>query len=45
MGLRFGISDFTIKDSCIDKLPFEKIHNEFCKNILGVHTKNLKLCS
>jgi hypothetical protein len=39
MGLRFGISDFTIKDSCIDKLPFEKIHNEFCKNILGVHKK------
>jgi hypothetical protein len=33
------ISDFTLKDSCIDKLPFEKIHNKFCKNILGVHKK------
>jgi hypothetical protein len=39
------ISDFTLKDSCIDKLLFEKIPNKFCKNILGVHKKNLKFCS
>jgi hypothetical protein len=38
-GSKIWISDFTLKDSCIDKLPFEKIHNKFCKNILGVHKK------
>lgn len=35
-GSEIWISDFTLKDSCIDRLPFEKIHNEFCKNIRGV---------
>jgi hypothetical protein len=44
-GSEIWISDFTLKDSCIEKLPFEKIHNKFCKNILGVHKKKLKFCS
>ena len=39
-GSEIWISDFTLKDSCIDKLPFEKIHNKICKNILGVHKKS-----
>ena len=42
-GSEISISHFTLKDSwqsCIDKLPFEKIHNKFCKNILGVHKKS-----
>jgi predicted DNA-binding ArsR family transcriptional regulator len=39
-GSEIWISDFILKDSCIDKLPFEKIHNKFCKNILGVHKKS-----
>jgi hypothetical protein len=33
-GSEIWISDFTLKDFCIDKLPFEKIHNKFCKNPL-----------
>ena len=39
-GSEIWINDFTLKDSCIDKLPFEKIHNKFGKNILGVHKKS-----
>ena len=38
-GSEIWINDFTLKDFCIDELPFEKIHNKFCKNILGVHKK------
>jgi hypothetical protein len=44
-GSEIWISDFTSKDSCIDKLPFEKIHNKLVKNILAVHKKKLKFCS
>ena len=25
--------------STLDKLPFEKLHNRFCKHILGIHKK------
>lgn len=39
-GSEIWISDYNIKDSNIDKLPFEKIHNKFCKNILGVHKRS-----
>ena len=39
-GSEIWISDFTLKDSCIDKLPFEKIHIKIGKNILGVHKKS-----
>jgi hypothetical protein len=33
------ISDFTIRNLKSDNLPFEKIHNRFCKYLLGVHKK------
>ena len=35
------ISDITLKDSCIDKLPFEKIHNKYS----GSPQEKLKFCS
>lgn len=39
-GAEIWISDYNIKESNIDKLPFEKIQNKFCKSILGVHKKS-----
>jgi hypothetical protein len=33
------MNDFTIKERKSDNLPFEKIHNRFCKYLLGVHKK------
>ena len=39
-GSEIWISDLSTKESNLDKLPFEKIHNKFCKNILGVHKKS-----
>ena len=33
------ICDFTIRKLKSDILPFEKIHNRFCKYLLGVHKK------
>ena len=42
-GAEVWISDFNIKSSKIDNLPFEKLHNKFCKIILGVHKKSSNL--
>ena len=33
------LSDFTQKELKSENLPFEKIHNRFCKYLLGVHKK------
>lgn len=38
-GSEIWISDFTQKNLKSDNLPFEKIHNRFCKYLLGVHKK------
>ena len=38
-GSEIWISDFTIKELISDNIPFEKIHNRFCKYLLGVHKK------
>ena len=38
-GSEIWISDFTQKDLKSDNLPFEKIHNRYCKYLLGVHKK------
>ena len=43
--LEIWISDFNIKDNNLDKLPFEKLHNKFCKYLLGVHRKSSNLAS
>jgi hypothetical protein len=33
------ISDFTQKELKSENLPFSKIHNHFCKYLLGIHKK------
>ena len=38
-GSEIWISDFSQKDLKRDNIPFEKIHNRFCKYLLGVHKK------
>lgn len=38
-GSEIWISDFTQKQLKGDNLPFEKIHNRFCKYLLGVNKK------
>ena len=42
-GSEIWISDFNIKESNIDVLPFEKIQNKFCKHILNVNRKSSNL--
>ena len=44
-GSEMWISDFTIKDKIADTLPFEKIHNRFCKFLIGVHKKSSNFAS
>lgn len=44
-GSEVWISDFTLKDLNKDNIPFEKIHNKFCKYLLGVHKKASNLAS
>ena len=39
------ISDFTQKELKSENLPFEKIHNRFCKYLLGVHKKSSNFAS
>ena len=39
-GSEIWISDFKLNDKTDDKLPFEKIHNRFCKYTLSVHKKS-----
>ena len=39
-GSEIWITDYSIKDKTSDNLPFEKIHNRFCKYLLGVHKKS-----
>jgi hypothetical protein len=38
-GSEIWISDFSQNDLKKDNLPFEKIHNRFCKYLFGVHKK------
>ena len=38
-GAEIWIGDYTTKLNSLDNLPFEKIHNRFCKYLLGVHKK------
>ena len=44
-GSEIWISDFSQKDLKRDNLLFEKIHNRFCKFLLGVHKKASNLAS
>ena len=44
-GSEIWICEFSIKDSNLDKLPFEKLHNKFCKYLLGVLQKSSNLAS
>ena len=44
-GSEIWICDFNIKDNNLDKLPFEKLHNKFCKYLLGVHRKSSNFAS
>ena len=39
------ICEISIKDNNLDKLPFEKMHNKFCKYLLGVHRKSSSFAS
>jgi hypothetical protein len=39
------ISDFTQKELKSENLPFEKIHNCFCKYLLGIHKKSSNFAS
>ena len=39
------ISDITQKELKSENLPFEKIHNRFCKYLLGVHKKSSNFAS
>ena len=39
-GSEIWITDYSINDKTLDNLPFEKIHNRFCKYLLGVHKKS-----
>ena len=38
-GAEIWIGDYNIKEKTLDTLPFEKIHNRFCKYLLCVHKK------
>ena len=38
-GSEIWVTDFKIKENTLDRLPFEKIQNRFCKYLLGVHKK------
>ena len=42
-GSEIWICHFNIKDSVLDKSPFEKLHNKFCKYLLGVHRRSSNL--
>ena len=44
-GAEIWVSDYNIKDKTLDTLPFEKIHNRFCKYLLGIHKKATNLAS
>lgn len=44
-GSEIWISDFNINESNIDKMPFEKIQNKFCKYILNVNRKSSNLAA
>ena len=39
-GTEIWIIDYTVKDKTLDNLPFETLHNRFCKYLLGVHKKS-----
>ena len=39
-GSEIWICGFNIKESVLEKLPFEKLHNKFCKYLLGVHIED-----
>ena len=41
-GAELWICDFYYKENKLDCLPFEKLHNKFCKMILGVHKMSRK---
>ena len=45
MALKFWISDFTITDKTLDTLPFDKMHNRFCKFLLGILKKSSNFAS
>ena len=42
-GAEIWTGDYTTKQNSLDNLPFEKIHNRFCKYLLGVHKKASRL--
>lgn len=44
-GAEIWVCDYNIKEKTLDTLPFEKIHNRFCKYLLGVHKKASNLAS
>ena len=44
-GSEIWICDFNVKESVLDKLPFEKLHNKFCKYLLGVHRRSSNFAS
>ena len=39
------ICDFNVKESVLDKLPFEKLPYKFCKYLLGVHRRSSNFAS
>ena len=42
-GSEIWVSDYNIKESNIDIMPFEKIQNKFCKYVLNVNRKSSNL--
>ena len=44
-GSEIWIYDFNVKESVLEKLPFEKLHNKFCNYFLGVHRRLSKFAS
>ena len=44
-GVESWVSDYNIKDKTLDTLPFEAIHNRFCKYLLGIHKQASNLAS
>ena len=44
-GSEIWICDFNVKESVLDKLPFEQLHNKFCKYLLGVHRRSSNFAS
>ena len=44
-GSEIWICDFNVKESVLSILPFEKLHNKFCKYLLGVHRRSSNFAS